>query len=102
MAAPVPLRWDFDAEALRRLARASHDPAQTRRLLALSAIYAGSSRSQAAALGGIWLQPARSSCNPGRGARRNASGPARRMDGAMTQRPAKLRTGTSITVAAYG
>lgn len=40
MAAAVRLRPDFDAEALRRLAKASRDPAQTRRLLALSAIYA--------------------------------------------------------------
>jgi transposase len=59
LAAPVPLRSDFDAEALRSLARASRDPAQTRRLLALSAIYAGSSRSEAAALGGVGLQTVR-------------------------------------------
>src|SRR3954470_8459954 len=52
MAAPVPLRSDFDAPRLRALARASRDPAQTRRLLALSAIYAGGSRSEAAQIGG--------------------------------------------------
>lgn len=33
MAAPVPLRLDFDAEALRGLAKGSRDPAQTHRLL---------------------------------------------------------------------
>ncbi len=58
MAAPVPLRPDFDAEALRALAKSSRDPDQTRRLLALSAIYAGGSRS-AAALGGVGLQTVR-------------------------------------------
>ena len=59
MAAPVPLRPDYDAEALRALAKSSRDPGQTRRLLALSAIYAGSPRSEAAALGGVGLQTVR-------------------------------------------
>ena len=59
MAAPVPLRTDFDAQALRTLAKSSRDPDQTRRLLALSAIYAGGSRSEAAALGGVGLQTVR-------------------------------------------
>jgi transposase len=59
MAAPVPLRSDFDAEGLRALAKCTRDPAQTRRLLALSAIYAGGSRSAAAALGGVGLQTVR-------------------------------------------
>lgn len=59
MAAAVPLRSDYDAEALRALARSSRDPDQTRRLLALSAIYAGGSRSEAAALGGVGLQTVR-------------------------------------------
>ena len=59
MAAPVPLRADFDAEVVRALATGSRDPDQTRRLLALSAIYAGSSRAEAAALGGVGLQTVR-------------------------------------------
>jgi transposase len=59
MAAPVPLRPDYDAEALRALAKSSREPDQTRRLLALSAIYAGGSRSEAAALGGVGLQTVR-------------------------------------------
>jgi transposase len=59
MAAPVPLRSDFDAAALRALAKSSHDPDQTRRLLALPAIYAGGSSSEAAALGGVGLQTVR-------------------------------------------
>lgn len=56
MAAPIPLRSDFAAEALRALAKTSRDPDQTRRRLALSAIYAGGSRSEAAAVGGVGLQ----------------------------------------------
>ena len=59
MAAPVPLRSDFDAKALRALAKGSHDPAQTRRLLALSVISAGGSRSEAAEIGGVGLQTVR-------------------------------------------
>jgi transposase len=59
MAAPVPLRPDYDAAALRALAKSSREPDQTRRLLALSAIYAGGSRSEAAALGGVGLQTMR-------------------------------------------
>jgi hypothetical protein len=41
MAAPVPLRPDFDAAALRTLAKQSRDPDQIRRLLALATIYDG-------------------------------------------------------------
>ena len=56
MAAPVPLRPDFDAPRLRALARRSRDPDQTRRLLALAAIYEGASRSEAARIGCVTLQ----------------------------------------------
>lgn len=56
MAAPLPLRPDFGAEALRREARRSRDGAQARRLLALAAIYDGSPRSEAAKIGGVTLQ----------------------------------------------
>ncbi len=59
MAAPVPLRTDFDATQLRTLAKRSHDPDQTRRLLALAAIYDGASRSQAARIGAVGLQTVR-------------------------------------------
>ena len=41
MSVPVPLRSDFDAPGLRRLARSSKDANQARRLLALATIYAG-------------------------------------------------------------
>ena len=59
MAAPVPLRSDYDPARLRGLARQSRDPDQTRRLLALASIYDGSSRSEAAAVGGVGLQTVR-------------------------------------------
>ena len=47
MAVAVPLRCDFDAAQLRALAKRSRDPDQTRRLLALAAIYDGASRTEA-------------------------------------------------------
>src|SRR5918997_1544961 len=53
---PVPLRMDFDAAAVRRIARKSKDGPQARRLLALAAIYDGASRSEAARIGGVTLQ----------------------------------------------
>jgi transposase len=56
MAAAIRLRGDHTADDLRRLAKASRDAKQTRRLLALAAIYEGSSRSDAARIGGVGLQ----------------------------------------------
>jgi len=56
MAAPIPLRADYDGPALRQAAKASRDAGQTRRLLALAAIYDGASRSEAARIGGVGLQ----------------------------------------------
>jgi transposase len=52
----IPLRLDFSAGDLRRLARRSKDGAQARRLLALAAIYDGGTRSEAALLGDVTLQ----------------------------------------------
>src|SRR5665213_4628414 len=59
MAAPMPLRGDYDAKTLRRLAKWSDDADQTRRLLALAAAHDGGSRSTAAAIGGVGLQTVR-------------------------------------------
>jgi transposase len=53
---PVPLRSDFDATALRQVARKSKDGPQARRLLALAAIYEGASRTEAARIGAVTLQ----------------------------------------------
>jgi hypothetical protein len=41
---PIPLRSDFDAAAVRGIARRSKDGPQARRLLALAAIYEGARR----------------------------------------------------------
>src|SRR3954462_2329495 len=55
-AMPVPLRTDFDAHALRAIARTTKDGPQARRLLALAAIYEGATRTAAARLGGVTVQ----------------------------------------------
>jgi transposase len=78
MAAPVPLRNDYDAAVLRRLARSARDPGQVRRLLALAAIYDGHPRSAAAAIGGVGLQTVRDWV-----LHFNAAGP----DGLLTGKP---------------
>src|ERR687885_46564 len=59
MAAPVPPRSHLDAPQLRALAKRARDPDQTRRLLALAAIYDGASRSEAARIGAVGLQSVR-------------------------------------------
>ncbi len=56
MSAPIPLRDDFDGFDLRRLAKASKDANQTRRLLALAVIYDGGRRDHAAMVGGVTRQ----------------------------------------------
>ena len=53
---PIPLRADYDAARLRLAARESRDAGQTRRLLALAAIYDGATRSEAASIGGVTVQ----------------------------------------------
>ena len=55
-AMPVPLRTDFDAAALRAIARTTKDGPQARRLLALAAIYEGATRTAAARIGGVTVQ----------------------------------------------
>jgi transposase len=56
MAAAIGLREDFDAKALRALAKRAKDGPQARRLLALAAIYDGARRSEAAKIGNVTLQ----------------------------------------------
>jgi len=48
MAAAIALRDDYDAPRLRELAKRSEDADQTRRLMALAAVYDGGSRSDGA------------------------------------------------------
>lgn len=59
MAAGVKLRVDYCGDDLRRLARASGEAGQVRRLLALAVIYDGGARGDAARLGGVGLQTVR-------------------------------------------
>ena len=58
MGQALALREDFTA-AMERLARASQDADQTRRLLALAVIYDGGSRAEAAETGGVGRQTVR-------------------------------------------
>ena len=59
MGSAVALREDFCGDDLRRLAKGSKDGAQSRRLLALAAIYDGGRRRAAARIGGVGLQVVR-------------------------------------------
>src|SRR2546430_17163637 len=59
MGAAVGRRGDYAAGQLRGLAKRSVDAAQTRRLLALAAIYEDGSRTEAAKIGGVGLQTVR-------------------------------------------
>jgi hypothetical protein len=56
MAAAIRLRSDYSSDELRRLAKASRDAKQTRRLLALASIHDSGSRTAAARIGGVGLQ----------------------------------------------
>ena len=85
MGSPVPLRDDFDATALRRLARRSQDSNQSRRLLALAAIYDGGSRGDAACIGSVGLQTVRDWV-----LRFNAAGPDGVVDGKAPGQTPKL------------
>lgn len=80
MAAAIGLRLDFDGAGLRKVARSSKDARQVRRLLALASIYEGSSRSEAARIGGVTLQIVRDWV-----VRFNAHGPAGLIDGKATE-----------------
>ena len=59
MSAKIALRPDFDATQLRTLSKGCSDPRQTRRLLALAAVYDGMSRADAAKVGGMDRQTLR-------------------------------------------
>jgi transposase len=71
MAAAIGLRADYGVGDLRRLAKASRDARQTRRLLALAVIHDGGWRTGAARVGGVSLQIVRDWV-----LRLNAEGPA--------------------------
>jgi transposase len=86
MSTALPLRRDFDADKLRRLARVSTDANQARRLLALATIYAGSSRAEAAAVGGVGRQIVRDWVE-----RFNAEGPEGLIDRKAPGQPPLLK-----------
>jgi len=85
MGRAVSLRDDFDGLCLRRLAKASKDAGQSRRLLALAEIYDGGKRTDAARIGDVGLQIIRDWV-----LRFNARGPDGLIDGKATGQPAKL------------
>jgi transposase len=85
MSIPIALRDDFDAAALRRVAKATKDAAQGRRLLALAEIYDGGTRTDAARIGGVGLQTVRDWVLAF-----NAEGPAGLIDGKAPGKPSKL------------
>lgn len=85
MGRAIVLREDFDGPRLRRLAKASKDAAQSRRLLALAEIYDGGRRTDAARIGGVGLQVVRDWV-----LRFNAKGPEGLIDGKAPGKPSKL------------
>ncbi len=85
MGRAVALREDFDGPGLRRLAKASKDAGQSRRLLALAEIYDGGRRTAAARIGDVGLQVVRDWV-----LRFNARGPDGLIDGKAPGKPPKL------------
>ena len=85
MRQPIPLRPDYDATRLRKIARESEDADQVRRLLALAVIYEGGSRTEAAEVGGVTLQVVRDWV-----LRFNAHGPEGLIDRKAPGQPSRL------------
>jgi transposase len=81
----TPLRDDYNAAGLRVAARKTKDAGQARRLLALAAIYDGSSRTEAAEIGGVTLQIVRDWV-----LKFNARGPEGLIDGKAPGKPSRL------------
>jgi transposase len=92
---PIQLRSDFDALMVRAEARRSKDGPQTRRLLALAAIYDGATRTQAAALGGVTLQIVRDWV-----VKFNAFGPDGLIDRKAPGQPSRLNDAHRVALAA--
>ena len=91
---PMPLREDFDVASLRALAKRSKDGAQTRRLLALAAIYDGATRTQAAELGGVTVQIVRDWV-----VKFNAQGAGGLVNGKSPGQPTRLDAGQRAALA---
>jgi len=87
MARGISLRQDYDGDDLRCLARSSRDAKQARRLLALSLIYDGASRSEAARHANASIQTVRDWV-----LRFNAEGPGGLIDRKSPGTPPRLNT----------
>ena len=85
MGAAILLRDDFSSTDLHHFAKASKDADQTRRLLALAAIYDGARRGEAAGIGGVGRQIIRDWV-----VRFNGHGPQGLIDGKAKSKPRKL------------
>jgi len=100
MGAAIALRSDFDGATLRRLARRTPNANQVRRLLALAEIYDGSSRSDAARVGGVALQIVRDWVvrfnTRGPDGLINGKAPGRRPKLADAQREALVKTSAQL------
>jgi transposase len=81
----IALRRDFSGSDLRRLAKASGDAGQARRLLALAEIADGSARTDVARMAAVGLQTVRDWV-----LRFNARGPGGLIDGKAPGNPSKL------------
>ena len=92
---PIALRADFDAASLRQAARRAKDAGQARRLLALASIYDGSSRTEAARIGGVTLQIIRDWV-----LKLNAHGPEGLIDGKAPGQPSRLNAAHRTALAA--
>ncbi len=90
----LPLRADYDGDDLRAMARSAGDAKQARRLLALSLIYDGGSRSEAARHADVSVQTVRDWV-----LRFNASGPDGLVDGKSPGTPPRLDTAQRTALA---
>ena len=97
MGRAVALREDFDGVGLRRLAKASQDAGQSRRLLALAEIYDGGRRMAAAWLGDVGLHVIRDWV-----LRFNAKGPEGLIDGKAPGKRPKLNDAQRQALARIG
>lgn len=94
MAASIQLRDDYTDDDLRALAWSASDGRQTRRLLALSLIYDGGRRSEAARHANVSLQTVRDWV-----LRFNDNGPDGLLDGKSTGTPPRLTASQRATLA---
>ena len=96
MGSAIALREDFDGPGLRRLAKATKNAAQSRRLLALAEIHDGGARSDAARIGAVGLQVIRdwvlrfNSEGPNGLIDRKAPGAARKLNNEQRQALARV------------